>query len=275
MELGEKLYVYEFDLADMRWGMTEAEVEDVSPLGKISLRETGTGAEMVHVYWEHVGKAAPLTDKFVRVVLRKEDDREAMELMLDYFDEKRKKHEKAVEEIEEKTSEVALWILDLDKKGSDVFDESEWFERARIEGAGDPAAFESKCLGGYEHDYSTVVSAATACIMAYAHKLSWDLGLTGFQASYIPLIFLREWNGKGKKVGFKVLDYDYMLYPQYEDVFEKKLDATTWENLRTAAEKLLAESGTVNGKVLGHWKGIVDGNVPFGYEVESRTNGGD
>lgn len=81
--------------------------------------------------------------------------------------------------------------------------------------------------------------------------------------------FIRDWAFNDNECGLKLVDYDDMLYPQYEYNFEKVISAETWEALqKTAKAKLDEDDGFVCGSVRNHWQSIVDGHVPFGYVVE-------
>ena len=82
--------------------------------------------------------------------------------------------------------------------------------------------------------------------------------------------------------GRKLLNYDYMLYPQYEDHVEKTIDLETWIKMQEKAsenyneylsEKARLENGDeyafpASKKVAAHWRSIIDGNVPFGFKVK-------
>ena len=60
-----------------------------------------------------------------------------------------------------------------------------------------------------------------------------------------------------------------MLYPQYEDKFEKTIRSNTWRALQEQAKKNLEDSEHVHPAVIAHWESIVRGEVPFGYKVRS------
>ena len=64
----------------------------------------------------------------------------------------------------------------------------------------------------------------------------------------------------------RLVNYDDMLYPQYDHKFAKVLDHGMWAYLqKAAAEKLAQHHGAP--EVQAHWQSIVDGVVPFGYRV--------
>ena len=84
--------------------------------------------------------------------------------------------------------------------------------------------------------------------------------------------FIREWEFSDNKCGLAIIDYDNMLYPQYENKFCKKtISSYTWKSLQERARELLEETSAgepAADRVIEHWKSIVDGVVPFGYTVE-------
>jgi len=66
----------------------------------------------------------------------------------------------------------------------------------------------------------------------------------------------------------RVLDYDLMLYPQYEYYYDKVIPLGFWEWMRKDAQRLLDEAPDATPKVRTHWQSIVDGVVPFGYKIK-------
>ena len=85
--------------------------------------------------------------------------------------------------------------------------------------------------------------------------------------------FIREWWYRNTKSGLKIIDYDRMLYPQYEDLFEKTIGRDIFEKLQELAKEKLENAGKgyeVHPDVIAHWKSIIDGVVPFGYVLEKE-----
>ena len=116
----------------------------------------------------------------------------------------------------------------------------------------------------YEQDYDSVVEITEACCEAMAWACSEKLGLTGFQASCVGLLFLQRFNGIGKNVGLKVLDYDAMLYPQNAERFEPCVERSIFEGMQRQAIANLNElenSRHVHPEVELHWRRIADGIV--------------
>ena len=80
--------------------------------------------------------------------------------------------------------------------------------------------------------------------------------------------FIKDWSFSGNKCGLRIVDYDNMLYPQYDDKFEKTISASIWESLQKEAAENLKDRPTAHPTVIAHWQSIVDGKVPFGYTVK-------
>ena len=110
---------------------------------------------------------------------------------------------------------------------------------------------------------------AQACL-AVSWYLAEEFGITGFQAGCVMWDFIRDWNYSSNKSGLRIVDYDNMLYPQYQYKFEKTITPTVWEALQKEAAKNLEEIEYGHPDVRAHWKSIVEGNVPFGYSVKDK-----
>lgn len=212
----------------------------------------------------------------------------------------------------------------------------EWYEKAKSVKLEELPDFINSLMNDYSHDYGTICHALAAGGIAtmWAMNKHEQGGITGFQAGCIMWQFIREWNCKNNKTGLKMVDYDNMLFPQYEHKFEKTIDQSTWESIQKEAvnhineadkdyEKYLKDieqykvdienyvkkypdyyenrkyydrlgSGTgkewdayyekeksgfefapnepfccVNkdGGVYKHWQSIINGVIPFGYEI--------
>lgn len=149
----------------------------------------------------------------------------------------------------------------------------------------------------YNTDYGTAPRAIAQASVATAWYLASVFGITGFQAGFVMWDFIRDWQYRNNECGLKIIDYDNMLYPQYEYKFtEKTISKWQWEALQKQAQKELdriqetvesynrnqaegmedfinkegrdwVETDFCNVRVLNHWKSIVEGKVPFGYRV--------
>lgn len=126
-------------------------------------------------------------------------------------------------------------------------------------------------LNDYGHDYGTIVHAITACSIAaaWAANNTKQGGITGFQAGALMWEFIRHWNHTNNKCGMKLIDYDNMLYPQYEKHFQKIISPKQWEGLQNEAKRNLENSSIAHPEVKAHWQRIVDGEIPFGYTINS------
>ena len=146
--------------------------------------------------------------------------------------------------------------------------EKKWFAEADRMTEEELPNFFARIIHGYNHDYGTACHAVAACALAAAWAACGDsdIGLSGFQAGFVMWDFIRNWTKTGNKCGLRLVDYDDMLYPQYEYKFEKVIDERTWHTIQeTAKEKLKTDGGC--GSVRAHWQKIADGIVPFGYRV--------
>ena len=148
--------------------------------------------------------------------------------------------------------------------------EKEWFEQAGKQTTETLMGFINHVMNDYEHDYGTVVHAVAACALAaaYAANNSDSGGITGFQAGCVMWDFIRGWQYPTNECGLKLLNYDNMLYPQYDYRFGKTLSKGVWESLQKKAAKNLEDKKPAADIVIEHWKSIVNGVVPFGYVVE-------
>jgi hypothetical protein len=129
--------------------------------------------------------------------------------------------------------------------------------------------FHDKLMNGYNHDYGTICHAVAALGVAgtcLANHNRVNGGVTGYQASAIMWEWLNGWGTGPKNIG-RMLDYEDMLYPQYEKKFNQ-LSRSAWAFLQEKAAKSLAENPDASPRVRAHWQTIVDGNIPFGWGLE-------
>lgn len=145
-----------------------------------------------------------------------------------------------------------------------------WMKIAREMNRSLLPAFIDHLMDGYSHTYNSYVYACTACAIATAYACGRD-ELSGFQASCIAVMFPLHFWYYDNKTSIKLVDYDDMLYPQYEYKYEKTISRDTWVKLQKEAANRIAKAkadGIVRYDVLKHWQSIVDGTVPFGYTVK-------
>lgn len=122
----------------------------------------------------------------------------------------------------------------------------------------------------YKHDYGTIVYGVMAA-MTGAFKVVNDSpngGITGFQASCLGWECIRKF--MMVEGPLRIMDFNNMLYPQYQDSFEKVMPIDTWEKLKEKAQERLKEEIHANTKVKAHWQSIADGKIPFGWETKAE-----
>lgn len=175
------------------------------------------------------------------------------------------KSEKEVEciEVEEEVSEE-FKVKDLLEK-----------ERKNIKSMKDLIKFLKKIDKEYNCGYGTAPRAIAQAALATGWYLSSKFGITGFQASFVMWDFIGDWMFPSNKCGLRIVDYDKMLYPQYEEDFDKVISSDTWKALQEQAKISLDryhndKNFTAHPHVVEHWESIVNGNVPFGYRVERK-----
>ena len=120
----------------------------------------------------------------------------------------------------------------------------EWHKEAKEMTMEKLPEFIRKLTEDYGHDYGTIVHALTAGAIGtmWAMDRTPHGGIAGFQAGCIMWQFIREWNKSGNKCGMALLDYDNLLYPQYEYKFDKAITPSAWEAIQKEAKKHLEES---------------------------------
>ena len=124
-----------------------------------------------------------------------------------------------------------------------------------------------------ELDYGKIVYAICGCMKATCNYIDRSEvgGITGFQAGFIGWEMIKEYTITcNNEFGMKLLNYGDLLYPQYEEKFEKTIDKETWEALRKEAYEKMKECPDAHPDVFNHWKSIWNGEVPFGFKVEGE-----
>jgi hypothetical protein len=150
----------------------------------------------------------------------------------------------------------------------------EWYEQSNTQTLETLPEFLRHLTEDYSHDYGTICHAITAGAIATANAInkSPEGGITGFQAGCIMWEFIRHWNYTNNKLGLKIVNYDNLLFPQYESSFTNTISQDHWKRVQEEAKKRLEENETSEFKagksVLAHWQSIVDGNLPFGFTIK-------
>lgn len=143
-------------------------------------------------------------------------------------------------------------------------------KRKEIKSFEDLTAFLQEVKDNYNYDYGVAPRSIAQACLATAWYFADVFGITGFQAGFVMWEFVRDWNFPYNQTGLRIVDFDNMLYPQYEDKFQKTITPDVWTQLQVQAKKNLEERDHVHPAVAAHWQSIVDGVVPFGYVVSDR-----
>ena len=151
-----------------------------------------------------------------------------------------------------------------------------WFKAAkkcRLDD-GSLAKFIDHLKNDYLHDYGTSARATSAAVFATANAFARHEGLTGFQWSCVAMDVLGQMCFPDNKLGFTVIDYDDLLYPQYEYRFtERKISAEGAKQLKQEASRKIAESdGMVHPDVMAWWQKLANGQFPEWLMVEEGGN---
>lgn len=141
-------------------------------------------------------------------------------------------------------------------------------KRKQIKEFDDLINFLKDVEANYNYDYGVAPRAMAQACLAVGWYLADKFGITGFQAGFVMWDFVKDWNFSSNKCGLKIVNYDNMLYPQYEDRYEKSISSDTWYALQKEAKANLEDSKYAHPAVIEHWKSIVNGVVPFGYKVK-------
>ena len=148
----------------------------------------------------------------------------------------------------------------------------DWYEQAKRQTLETLPFFLKELTTGYQHDYGTICHAMAAAAVAAASAIdaSPEGGITGFQSGAVMWEFIRSWSGKEGPL--RLIEFEHMLYPQYEDRFVgRTISKGTWTYIQTKARELLAgDLAHVHPDIILHWTNIVGGMAPFGYSVTAE-----
>lgn len=113
-------------------------------------------------------------------------------------------------------------------------------------------------LVNQQHDYGTCVYAISMAATATFRYVAKSLGCTGFQAGCADLDIIRR--VRGLKNGFRIFNYDNLLYPQYENEYPTwdQLLEENKKNLAELAREKLANYPQAHPNVIAHWKKLVE-----------------
>lgn len=158
-----------------------------------------------------------------------------------------------------------------EEKKMDEFEAKKHLEEKRreIKSFDDLVAFLKYVEENFNYDYGVAPRAMAQAALAVSWYFCSKFGITGFQAGFVMWEFVRDWQFRYNRTSLKILDYDNMLYPQYDYKFEKTISSRVWASLQKAAkENLEKDFEHAHPDVVAHWQSIVDGKVPFGFTVK-------
>ena len=149
-----------------------------------------------------------------------------------------------------------------------------WYEKAKhIKNPDELKEFiENVYSFGEYPGYDECVHAMTSIAIAASWCANKHYKITGFQASCVGLEYLLHWTYDYRNtIGISVINWSDMLYPQKDHLFEKTITKDIFKALQEAAQKNLKAEETssipAHPRVIEHWQSIVNGIVPFGYEL--------
>lgn len=133
--------------------------------------------------------------------------------------------------------------------------------------------FIRKLTQDYQHDYGTICHAIACGAIATAKAIDRSPagGITGFQAGCIQWQMIKLW-GIFDKGPLRMVQYNKMLYPQYESIFQKTISQSTWDYLQKEAKENLGKAFFGSVEVKAHWESIAAGKVPFGYSIKEDND---
>jgi hypothetical protein len=119
----------------------------------------------------------------------------------------------------------------------------------------------------FKHDYGTIIMGILGAMKGAFNVInrSENGGITGFQASCLAHELIQEY--MMIKPPYRIVQYDHLLYPQYENRFEKKISMKTHQDLIKKAKDNLKEKEMVHPDVKEHWVKISEGWLPFDFTI--------
>lgn len=143
--------------------------------------------------------------------------------------------------------------------------EKEWLKEANEQTLETLPKFINHLMNDYGHDYGTCVKAVAAAMLGTFWAFDKQEGFTGFQVGFIPWLIINGLLGESE-VGRKIINFDDMVFPQYEDKFRNTISKKLFKKLQERASKFI-EEGHLHPDVKKHMESIVAGEVPFGYKL--------
>ena len=152
---------------------------------------------------------------------------------------------------------------------------NEWYVQAEAQTLATLPEFLRHLTADYTHDYGTICHAIAAGSVATAHAINRSDagGITGFQASAVMWEFVAGWMSEYKGKPMRLVNYEHMLFPQYEHSYDRHITKDTAAYLqREARAKLSGDCTHVHARVLAHWQQLAEGHIPFGYTVMEEAS---
>lgn len=133
--------------------------------------------------------------------------------------------------------------------------------------ATDIKGIEDKSLEPLLHMQSLVVM-----LVAIANMNT--VGATEIERYVIGALFARHYVFQDVDTGVSIRNYDDMLDPEAQGIFEKRVSKDVFSKLQTAAKTRLDLMNSMEGdadeeieSLKRHLQSIIDGQAPFGYKV--------
>ena len=164
----------------------------------------------------------------------------------------------------------------MEKKFNDIRDE--WYKKAKNdihtpEQLKEFADEICEYVNNSKEMYNDSSNGAAAISLAAMHMMAFIYGMTSFQMGWVMWQLIDQMVIGEHDCGMKLVNYNDMLYPQYEDHFMKTLPKDVWERLQQKAKDDLKKDDAASEvykmchRVREHIQSIAYGNPPFGYKV--------
>lgn len=143
----------------------------------------------------------------------------------------------------------------------------EWLEKAREQTMDTLPDFLNHLMNDYRHDYGTIVHAMVAGLIAtfWAMDREDQIGITGFQASFVMWGFIRNEFYCHNQTGLQLLDFDNLLYPQNIHKVLPNVSSQLKERLKEIASEKIEnkkedmQNGLIAPEVWEHWEKLASG----------------
>ena len=145
-----------------------------------------------------------------------------------------------------------------------------WMKKAHDQTPETLAQFLKDVRDGIPVSYGNIVHkmAISAIATTWAVDHSDQGGITGFQAGCVMWEYIQFWMSLHHPLS--LIDYENMLYPQYEDRFTS-ISKETFAWMQKRAREILEENKDhgMHPNVREHMERIIMGQPPFGFRVRS------